>query len=101
MVCRPQARGSTNADEKKVDKHRTMVNMKLARVIAHRGCKSLAPENTLASIRAAKRVGANFVEVDVLLSKDKVPIIHHDVSVDRSMPDHGFLQSTAEKRYLP
>ena len=44
----------------------------LPRVIGHRGAKSIAPENTLASIRAAKRVGANFVEVDVMLSKDKV-----------------------------
>ncbi len=44
----------------------------LPRVIGHRGAKAIAPENTLASIRAAKRVGATFVEVDVMLSKDKV-----------------------------
>ena len=44
----------------------------LPRVIGHRGAKAIAPENTLAAIRAAKRVGATFVEVDVKLSKDKV-----------------------------
>jgi hypothetical protein len=44
----------------------------LPRVIGHRGAKAIAPENTLAAIRAAKRVGATFVEVDVMLSKDKV-----------------------------
>jgi glycerophosphoryl diester phosphodiesterase len=48
----------------------------LPRVIGHRGAKAIAPENTLASIRAAKRVGAAFVEVDVMLSKDKVYSAH-------------------------
>ena len=48
------------------------MSFSLPRVIGHRGAKSVAPENTLAAIRAAKRVGANFVEVDVMLSKDKV-----------------------------
>jgi hypothetical protein len=51
---------------------KTSMSIVLPRVIGHRGAKSIAPENTLASIRAAKRVGAKFVEVDVMLSKDKV-----------------------------
>ena len=52
----------------------------LPRVIGHRGAKAVAPENTLASIRAAKACGCSWVEVDVMLTKDKVPVIHHDVS---------------------
>lgn len=51
---------------------KSIMSIALPRVIGHRGAKSIAPENTLASIRAAKRVGAKFVEVDVMLSKDKV-----------------------------
>ena len=54
--------------------------MELPRVIGHRGAKAVAPENTLASIRAAKACGCTWVEVDVMLTKDKVPVIHHDVS---------------------
>ena len=41
-------------------------------VIGHRGAKGTAPENTLASVRAAKDLGLGWVEVDVMLSKDKV-----------------------------
>ena len=54
--------------------------MELPRVIGHRGAKAVAPENTLASIRAAKACGCTWVEVDVMLTQDKVPVIHHDVS---------------------
>lgn len=44
----------------------------LPKVIGHRGARGLAPENTLASIRTAKGIGCSWVEVDVMLTKDKV-----------------------------
>jgi len=44
----------------------------LPKVIGHRGACGLAPENTLASIRTAKGLGCSWVEVDVMLTKDKV-----------------------------
>ena len=44
----------------------------LPKVIGHRGARGLAPENTLASIRTAKGLGCSWVEVDVMLTKDKV-----------------------------
>ena len=47
-------------------------------IIAHRGCPGLAPENTLAGVRAAVEAGADVVEVDVRLSADGVPVIVHD-----------------------
>jgi hypothetical protein len=56
------------------------IEHQLPRVIGHRGAKTVAPENTLASILAAKACGCTWVEVDVMLTKDKVPVIHHDVS---------------------
>ena len=58
----------------------------LPRVIGHRGAKAIAPENTLASIRAAKRVGATFVEVDVMLSKDKAWFFDFD---ENASTDHN------------
>ncbi|EKX39689.1 hypothetical protein GUITHDRAFT_154344, partial [Guillardia theta CCMP2712] len=63
----------------------------LPNIIGHRGAKSVAPENTLASIRAAKRLGCTFVEVDVMLSNDKVACIHHDNTLDRCTNGRGFL----------
>ncbi|MEO0501101.1 MAG: glycerophosphodiester phosphodiesterase family protein [Pseudomonadota bacterium] len=47
-------------------------------VIAHRGGAGLRPENTLAAIRHALTLGADGVEIDVHLTGDGVPVVHHD-----------------------
>ncbi|MFJ8042599.1 glycerophosphodiester phosphodiesterase [Kitasatospora sp. NPDC096147] len=52
-------------------------------VVGHRGAPGLAPENTLASFDAALRAGADWLEADVLVSKDGVPVVIHDPTVDR------------------
>jgi glycerophosphoryl diester phosphodiesterase len=52
-------------------------------IIAHRGCPDVAPENTLAGVRAAVAAGADVVEVDVRLSADGVPVIVHDPHLRR------------------
>ncbi|CAL1527382.1 unnamed protein product [Lymnaea stagnalis] len=55
--------------------------------IGHRGMGasysqvSTLKENTIASFTAAAKHGADFVEFDVLLSRDKAPVIYHDFSV--------------------
>ena len=46
--------------------------------IAHRGARSLAPENTMAAIDKAWRVGAHGVEVDVSVTADGELILFHD-----------------------
>ena len=61
------------------------------RIIGHRGAKGSAPENTLASICAAKAQGCAWVEVDVMLSKDKFLVIHHDNKLDRCTDAHGYV----------
>ena len=53
-------------------------------VIAHRGYSAHAPENTLASIRAAIDAGADGVEFDVRLARDGVPVVIHDASLRRT-----------------
>jgi len=63
----------------------------LPQVIGHRGARAVAPENTLASIRAAKSLGCSWVEVDVMLTKDKVPVIHHDNTLNRCTNGEGNL----------
>ena len=52
--------------------------------IAHRGARAFAPENTLAAIRLAKRLGANAVELDVQMSRDRELVVVHDATVLRS-----------------
>ena len=48
------------------------------RVIAHRGASAHAPENTLPAFRKALALGAREVELDVQLSRDRVPVLFHD-----------------------
>ncbi|WP_235618772.1 glycerophosphodiester phosphodiesterase [Embleya scabrispora] len=58
-------------------------------VFAHRGAPTLAPENTLPSDEAARRSGADWIENDVQPSRDGVPHIMHDETVDRTTDGHG------------
>lgn len=51
---------------------------RLPLLLAHRGCSSLAPENTLAAARMARRVGADGWELDVQLTADGHPVVIHD-----------------------
>jgi glycerophosphoryl diester phosphodiesterase len=55
-----------------------------ALVVAHRGASGLAPENTLVAIEEAARQGADFVEVDVDLTSDGVPVLFHDRTLIRT-----------------
>jgi glycerophosphoryl diester phosphodiesterase len=58
--------------------------LQLPKVIGHRGAKAYAPENTLASFREAQRRGATWVETDIKLTADNVPIVMHDASLKRT-----------------
>ncbi len=53
-------------------------------IIAHRGARSLAPENTLAAARKALEVGANLWETDVAVTSDGELILFHDDSLVRT-----------------
>lgn len=51
--------------------------------IAHRGYKSLFPENTLIALEGALKVGADGIETDVQISRDDVVVISHDPTTTR------------------
>lgn len=57
-------------------------------IIGHRGAVAIGhPENTLASVDRALRLGADGVEVDVRLTADGVPVCHHDPGMRRTAGD--------------
>ncbi len=64
------------------------------RVVAHRGGGALAPENTLAGIRKTAAMGFEGVEFDVMLSADKVPLLIHDETLDRTTSGQGSVAAT-------
>ena len=63
--------------------------IKLPRIVGHRGACGYAPENTLESIRTAAEMGVAWVELDVKLSRDGVPVIFHDDTLDRTTNGSG------------
>jgi glycerophosphoryl diester phosphodiesterase len=64
------------------------------RVIAHRCGGTLAPENTLAGLRIAARLGCRAVEFDVMLSRDGVPVLIHDDTLERTTDGQGRVADT-------
>ena len=60
-----------------------------ASIIAHRGAKSFAPENTLIAFQKAKDMGVCFIELDVRLSNDDSLMIIHDEFLNRTTNGEG------------
>jgi len=55
---------------------------KIPVIIAHRGASGYLPEHTLVSKAMAHALGADFLEQDVVLTRDDVPIVLHDIHLD-------------------
>ncbi len=72
------------------------------KIIAHRGASADAPENTLAAFQLALDQGADGIELDVMLSKDRQLVVIHDDLVDRTTNGTGRVQdlTLAELRAL-
>ena len=72
------------------------MSLKFPKIIGHRGAAAYAPENTLESIHTAADMGVEWVELDVKLTKDEVPIIFHDDDLERTTDTTG---KVAEMNY--
>lgn len=84
--------------------------MKYPRIIAHRCGGALAPENTLAGLRLAARLGCGGVEFDAMLAADGVAVVIHDETLERTTSGQGrvaeidsvrFVQLDAGSRHHP
>jgi glycerophosphoryl diester phosphodiesterase len=58
-------------------------------IFAHRGGAKLAPENTLAAFDRGLEAGADGLELDVRLSRDGLPVVSHDATLDRTTDASG------------
>ena len=58
-------------------------------IVSHRACRGHAPENTLAGVRTALRLGADGIEVDLRCTRDDVPVLLHDDTVSRTTDGEG------------
>ena len=76
--------------------------MDLPDLVAHRGWAKRFPENTLAALSAALDAGARWVETDVQISADGVPVLFHDRTLERmcGVPGAVHQRSAADLRGL-
>ncbi len=71
--------------------------------IGHRGTRGLMPENTIPAMKRALSEGANTIEVDVHVTKDKKVIVYHDASFNpayTTMPDGSEIPKEKRKDYI-
>jgi len=61
-------------------------------IIGHRGMPSSCPENTIVSQVVARKAGTRWIEDDTQPSKDNVPFVLHDGTVDRTTNGHGAIR---------
>lgn len=61
-------------------------------IVGHRGAMGYCPENTLVSFERGLELGADWIELDVHLSKDGALIVIHDETLDRTTNGHGLVR---------
>lgn len=64
-------------------------------IFAHRGACKYAPENTIPAFEKAIAMGAYGVEIDVRLTRDKVPVVIHSDELEEHTTTYGFVHSTS------
>lgn len=67
-------------------------------IFAHRGLSLEYPENTISAFKAAEKAGADGIELDVQLSKDGVPMVIHDESLERTTNGSGFVRDCTARQ---
>lgn len=72
-----------------IRKHFLDANSKFVLVAAHRAAHQQFPENSIQAIEEAIRLGVDIVELDVKVTKDGVPVLMHDGTIDRTTTGSG------------
>ena len=70
---------------------KTLEKKKRPWVIAHRGYRSACPENTISAFESAIDVKADMIELDVCLTRDRVPVVIHDTTLERTTDGKGLV----------
>ena len=72
--------------------------MSKTKIFAHRGASGYAPENTLEAFALAITQGADGIELDVQLTKDGIPVVIHDETIDRVTEKKGRVKDYTLKK---
>jgi glycerophosphoryl diester phosphodiesterase len=87
LLCSAVAFGQQSADAIR----RTFLdaNTETVLVASHRATHNVYPENSLKAIQESIRIGVDIIEIDVKVSKDGVPFLMHDRTLDRTTTGKG------------
>ncbi|HIV81344.1 MAG TPA: glycerophosphodiester phosphodiesterase [Candidatus Salinicoccus merdavium] len=66
--------------------------MPKTKIFGHRGAMGHYPENTMLGFNKAQEMGADGIEIDVHLTKDKQVVVMHDENLDRTTTDKGLIK---------
>ncbi len=61
-------------------------------IIAHRGASAYYPENTMIAFEKAVEMGAEMIELDVMMSKDGIPIVFHDAKLNKHTNGNSYVK---------
>ncbi|WHY16802.1 glycerophosphodiester phosphodiesterase [Paenibacillus sp. G2S3] len=61
--------------------------------IAHRGASGYAPENTIPAFELAINMKTDYIELDIQLTKDRVPVVIHDETINRTTNGMGYVKN--------
>ncbi|MNO65819.1 Glycerophosphoryl diester phosphodiesterase [compost metagenome] len=61
--------------------------------IAHRGASGYAPENTIPAFELAIDMKTDYIELDIQLTKDRVPVVIHDETINRTTNGTGYVKN--------
>ena len=75
-----------------------MPSSNIPELIAHRGYAACYPENTLPAFAAAIEAGACYLECDVQISADLVPVLFHDLTLERQCCQLGRIRDCSLAR---
>lgn len=66
-----------------------IIEQKSVYPVSHRGAAAVAPENTMSAVMSGVSAGAPYVEIDVRLTADRLFVLMHDSTVDRTTDGEG------------
>ncbi len=61
-------------------------------VISHRGANLVAPQNTIEAFRKSMEIGCDGFETDIHLTKDGIPVVCHNFTIDETSTGTGFIK---------
>ncbi len=87
LLAIPSSRAQTRVDQ--IRTHLSNPQDKSVLVAAHRGDWFWAPENSLTGFQNCIDMGVDMIELDVRLSKDGIPVVIHDETLERTTTGRG------------